>query len=140
MNKTTDDAGGTFVRGPTLTPADALIAWLDKQVLAGEPRLVRLPVILEKGKVGFSTRGARIGASRDAVEIYCNDSKLGVGLADRARSQCRDQDTCAMWLEGYWHGMQDGAYTFAVTKIHARIAPGEVAAASYAEVQGESGN
>jgi hypothetical protein len=140
VNKTPDDAGGTFVRGPSVTPGDKLIAWLDAQTVGGEPRLVRLPVVLSKGPSGFSTRGARIGAAAGALEIHCNDAALGIGLADRARQHCKQAPTCAMWLEGYWRGKQDGDYTFDVMKLHAPIAPDAVEGASFAEVQGDSGN
>jgi len=140
VKMTSNDQGGTFVRGPSVAPGDKLIAWLDQQQRNGEPRLVRLPVILQKGQVGFSTRGARIGTSADAVEVYLMDAALGIGVENRARSQCKGAPQCAMWLEGYWRGKQEGAYQFDVTRVVSAIEPGGLAAASYAEVEGESGN
>lgn len=139
--KMTPEAGsGSFVKGPSVTPGDQLIAWLEQQVFDGEPRLVRLPLVLKKDGYMFSTRGARIGAAEGAVEVYANDAALGIGLADRARSQCKNADSCAMWIEGYWRGKQDGDYTVDVMTVVGPIAADELAAASFAEVQGESGN
>lgn len=131
---------GNFNRGPQVTPAAQLIAWLDSQKRAGEPRLVRLPLVLAKKGPKFSTVGARIGGAADAVTIYADDSKLGIGLADRARSQCKDSPTCAMWCEGFWRGEQDGEYTFEVIAVRDPISEAGLADASYAEVEGESGN
>lgn len=131
---------GSFVRGAAVSPAAALITWLDAQKLGDQPRLLRLPVVLQRGQTGFSTRGAKIGGGADAVEIYVNDAALGIGVAQQARSLCPTEPTCAVWLEGYWRGKQDDAYTFDAMKLHAPIAADAVAAASHAEVEGESGN
>jgi hypothetical protein len=136
MTNMTSDMGGSFLRGSAVTPADQLVAWLDQQVRGGEPLRVRLPVVLANDGFGFSTMGARIGGSADAVTIFVNDAALGIGLAQQARKQCQDEPTCAMWLEGYWRGKQDGEYTFEVTRIHGRIAADALAAATHAEVEG----
>ncbi len=138
VNKKSDGgAAAAFVRGPSTSPGAALITWLDQQVVNGEARLVRLPIVLGKDGPGFSLRGARIGTGGDAVAVYANDSALGVGLADRARTKCKDQPTCAFTCEGYWRGKQGGDYTFDVTKAEP-VDGGAVP--SYAEVEGESGN
>lgn len=138
--KMTPDSPGSFVRGPAVTPAEQLIAWLDSQQRNGEPRLVRLPVVLGKRGPKFSTVGARIGGAPDALTVFVDDAKLGIGLADRARTACKDAPSCALWLEGYWRGQQDGDYTFEVVTVRETIAPEALADASYAEVEGESGN
>lgn len=141
VNKTPDDGGGSFVRGPELTPADKLVAWLDEQKRGGEPKLVRLPISLAKRGPKFSTVGARVGGAADALPVFLDDSALGIGIADRARTQCKDAPTCAMWVEGYWRGKDDaGGYTFQVMTVRDPIAADELATARYAEVQGESGN
>jgi hypothetical protein len=127
-----------FVRGAAVRPVDELIAWLDAQTVNGEPRLLRLPIVLHRGDVGFSLRGARIGRDPDAVEIYVNDASLGIGVADRARTLCPIEATCALWLEGYWRREHDGAYRFDVSKIDEQIAA--LADASHVEVESESGN
>jgi len=137
VNKKPDaGSGAAFVRGASLTPAAQFVAWIEKQTLAGQPRLVRLPVVLAKGSVGFSLRGAKIGSAADAVTVYANDAALGVGLGDRARTQCKDKPTCAFLCEGYWRGKQNGDYTFDVNKAE----PIEGAVVGHAEVEGESGN
>ena len=136
MTKKPDQGGGAFVRGTSVTPTDQLIAWFDQQKRNGEPRLTRVPLVLKKGQVGFSTRGARIGS----LEVYANDAALGMGLADRARSKCKGADQCAFWVEGYWRGKAEDSYQFDVTKVGEPIAVTELAAASFVEVEGESGN
>ena len=140
MKKTPDHGGGAFVRGPSVTPGDALIAWLEQQTSGGEPKLVRLPVVLAHDGFAYTTVGAKIGAGEGAVTIYANDAALGIGLAQQARTQCKDAATCAWWLVGYWRGQQDGDYTFDVMKIDAPISPDALADASHAEVEGDSGN
>jgi hypothetical protein len=136
----TPDSPGSFVRGAALVPADQLIAWLDSQKRGDEPRLLRLPVVLARRGPRFSTVGARVGGGSDALAVVLDDSKLGIGLADRARTACKDAATCALWVEGYWRGESDGAYTFEVVAVRDPIAPDQLASASHAEVQGESGN
>lgn len=136
MNKTPTPPPGPFTRGPGITPADRLIAWLDEQVRDGEPRLVRLPLVLGRGQgPGFSLRGAHIGSAADAVEIRASDSALGIGLADRAATQCGQAPTCAMWVEGYWRGKEDGGYRFDVVYVRDPIAPEAMGSADFVEVE-----
>jgi len=118
-----------FVVGAALRPAEALRAWL----AANEGRRLRLPVVLTRGVVGFSLRGARIGGSADALTIRCDDCALGIGLADRARYVAGDEATCAVWLEGFWRG-EDGDPYLAVFKVGEPISPDELAAAG-AEIE-----
>jgi len=139
MTKRPDPAGGAFVPGAAVTPAAALIAWLDAQQRDGQPRLIRLPIVLARGSVGWSTRGAKIGGAADAVEIFVNDAALGIGLADKAHMLCKADASCAVWLVGYWRGKQDDAYQFDVVKIGERITADAIAAAGHAEVEGQSG-
>jgi hypothetical protein len=131
----TTDSYGTFTRGPSLYPPERLIAWLDNQVKDGRPRLVRLPVILGLGQVNFSIRGANVGTGAYVLELDCNDSALGVGLAERARQACKGQQTCALWLEGRWRGKKDDRFTFDVTRVHAPILPDGLAGADYVQVE-----
>ena len=137
---TPEDGGGTFVRGVAVTPRDQLLVWLGQQVRDGQPRLVRLPFVLRRKGPRFSTSGAKIGGAPDAVEVFLNDAALGIGLADVARTTCKDAETCALWLDGYWKGEEAGAFTFDVMKVGQTIAPDAIAAANFAEVEGESGN
>jgi len=140
MNKTPNKgSGAVFVQGPALVPKDKLVEWLDAQKLDGKPRLVRLPIVLPKGQLGYDISKARIGGAADALEIYANDSALGVGLADRAADQCDDAPTCAFRVEGYWRGKQLAGLQFDVNKAE-RLPPDQLASATFAEVEGESGN
>lgn len=136
----TPDAGDRFVRGPAVTPADKLVAWFEQQKRGSEPRLVRVPLVLAKAGPGFATRGATIGSGAGALSVYANDAALGIGLADRARRECKGATACAMWVEGYWRGKQDGDYTFDVMTVVRTIPADALAQASYVEVEGESGN
>lgn len=132
-------SGGTFVQGAPLTPAKGLIAWFEEQKRDGQPRLTRVPIVLKKGDVGFSPRGARIGGGADAVEVFVSDSALGVGLTNRAR-KCTGE-TCPFLVEGYWRGDEDGAYHYEVRSAGSEpITAAELAAITHAQVEGESGN
>ncbi len=131
----------TFVKGESLTPSASLMTWLESQQRDGKPRLIRLPIVLPKGPRGFDTSKAKLGGSTDAIEVYANDTSLGIGLADRARQACKESGatTCAFRVEGYWKGQQLGGLELDVKKADA-ISPDELAAATFAEVEGESGN
>lgn len=128
---------GEFVRGPPLSPAGELLAWLDQLASQRTPRLVRLPVVLARGAVGFSTSGARLGGAAEAPSLRVDDGKLGIGLADRARAACKDAPTCALWLEGHWRGRHDGAWTFEVLRVGAPLDAAALAAATHVEVEPE---
>jgi hypothetical protein len=139
MNKTTNKGSGAFARGAALTPQNKLVAWLDAQKLDGKPRLLRLPIVLSRGQLGFDISKAKVGAAADALEIYVNDSMMGVGLADRAEDKCGDAATCAFHVEGYWRGKQVGGLQLDINKAEP-LTPEALAAATHAEVEGESGN
>ena len=64
---------------------------------------------------------------------------MGVGLGDRADDKCADAETCAFSVEGYWRGKQTGGLQFDANKAEL-LTPGALAAATHAEVEGESGN
>ena len=141
MNKTVNQgrSSGTFDQGAALSPADKLVEWLDGQQVRGEPRLVRLPIVLDNREGSYNISKAHIGGAPDALEIYANDSALGDGLADRAEYDCPDGPTCAFRVEGYWRGKQNGRYRFDVNKAEILDAAA-LAAVTHAEVEGESGN
>jgi hypothetical protein len=140
MNKTSNKgSGATFERGAALSPPDTLVAWLDSQKRGSEPRLVRLQVVLSRGQVGFDISKAKVGGGADALEIYVNDAGMGVGLGDRADDLCGAAETCAFRVEGYWRGKQTGGLQLDVNKAEPLDAAA-LAAATHAEVEGESGN
>jgi hypothetical protein len=126
------DAGRVFVRGPSVTPGGALIAWLEQE--AGE-RPVRLPLVLKKGVAGYSLRDARIGTAADTVEVDASDSALGIGLADRAATHCKDRSACAFWVEARWRGKQESRFQIDVMRVSAPIEPAALAAPLHAEVE-----
>ena len=119
-----------FVAGVPTDASAALAAWLEARRLDG--RRVRLPIVLVRGVVGFSLRDARIGGGPAPLTIVCDDSALGIGLADRARMGCGDAATCALWLEGHWRGGAERV--FAVVKI-GDVLPAEALAGAVAEVE-----
>jgi hypothetical protein len=128
-----------FVKGAPLTPAKELVAWFEAQRRGGEPRLTRIPIVLQRGQVGFSPRGVRIGSSPDALEVFVSDAALGIGITERAR-QCPDP-TCPFVVEGYWRGDADGGYHYEIRGAgHAPITAEELAAITHAEVEGENDN
>ena len=131
-----DTAVRRFVHGAALSPAGALLVWLEARRIEGGFRRLRLPVVLVRGEAGFSLHDVRIGSGPDALAILCDDCALGVGLADRARQACGDVATCALWLDGYWRGGEERV--FAVVKVGAPISA-EALAAAAAEVEDPPG-
>lgn len=103
--------GSVFKQGVSLSDARAAEAWLGKQ--AG---LVKLPVTVQRGQVGFAGRGAKAGA----LQFRCEDAKLGVSLADRAREQCGAAQTCELWLIGHW-GKDAEGFVLDVTQVGGSI-------------------
>jgi hypothetical protein len=121
FDETDSTSERTFVRGIPTTPVDAVDAWMTSKQVGGKPRLLRLPMFLERGTFGFSAGGAGLGNGPDALEVYCDDLALGIGLAERARQLCDGKQVCALWLEGYWRGSVRGQATFAVTWVEGPI-------------------
>lgn len=121
MNKTAY-VSPPYVRGAAVVDRDALLAWLSTQ-----ERRVRVPAVIARGQVGFTGRGAKIGAL--AVDI--TDYALGVPLSERCRQRAGDAETCAVWLEGRWKGEQEGRFVFEV--VHVGDAISDLAAATHAE-------
>jgi hypothetical protein len=92
------EKGSVFKQGPKTSDAKALLEWLGQQT--GQ---VKLPVTLVRGQVGFSSRGAKAGA----LGFRCEDTALGISLADRARQACGNSATCDLWLIGDWKAGAD---------------------------------
>lgn len=132
MNKTSQRGPApVFEKGIALAPKDALVAWLEKAKLDGKPRLLRAPVVIARGQVGFDISKAKLGE----LEISVDDSAMGVGLADRADEKCGDAPTCAFLVQGYWRG----GGQLHVNKAEP-LSADALAAATFVEVEGESGN
>src|SRR5688572_12206855 len=93
MNKTMGSGSGSqaaFVKGAALTPSNKLVEWMDSQKRGSDARLLRLVVVVPKHMGVFDISKAKLGTSADALEVYANDSALGVGLADRADQKAAD--------------------------------------------------
>lgn len=135
-------SAATFVKGSALSPSKDLLEWLGKQKVNGQPRLLRLPLVLTKGPTGFDVSKARLGNGADALVVYANDASLGVGLAMRANQACKDSGatTCAFWVEGYWNEKSLAGGPELDVKKAEPLAAGDLASATHAEVEGESGN
>jgi hypothetical protein len=132
MNKTSERGSNpVFEKGTSLSPKDKLVEWLDKAKLDGKPRLLRAPIVIGRGQVGFDISKAKLGE----LEISIDDTALGVGLGDRADQKCGDAQTCAFLVQGYWRGGNQ----LAVNKAEP-LAADAFAAATFVEVEGESGN
>ncbi|MEO8701053.1 MAG: hypothetical protein ABI867_13475 [Kofleriaceae bacterium] len=140
MEKTPNETSkASFERGVALTPADKLLTWIEAQKRGTEPRLLRLPIVMAKGQVGFSLRGAKLGTAGDAIEVNLNDSALGIGLGMKSR-KCKTA-VCAFLVEAYWRGKDDtGGNKLAVVKAGEPLSDADLAAITHAEVEGESGN
>lgn len=89
----------TWEKGPPLLPAETLKAWLAKQVDAqGKPRRVRLPVTVTLTPTGVDHRGVVGGGAGLVLEL--DDSFMGVGLADHARSAAKGKPTVTLLVDG----------------------------------------
>lgn len=83
---------------PDVEDAEALEAWLRGE---GNGQVARVPLWVEVSPLGVS--GARVGGA-SGVEVRVDDSRLGVGLADRVRSICAGdeaaarEDACVLWV------------------------------------------
>lgn len=113
--------GSAFRQGASLADRQAALEWLARQ-----QGPVRVAVTLARGPMGFSGRGAKAGA----LELACDDSRLGVSLADRARQACGDAPTCELWLIGTWRAA-DGVLE--VTKVDGAVSPHERALEGFAD-------
>ncbi|MFO0597021.1 MAG: hypothetical protein U0228_17020 [Myxococcaceae bacterium] len=100
--------GSVFNRGPKVSDSKALLAWL-----ATQKGQLKLPAVLTRGDVGFSNRAVKVGG----LSIHAQDAALGVSLADRAQSFCKDAATCEVWLFGTWKGKEGADLVFTVTKV-----------------------
>ena len=128
-----------FERGPSTIPSAGLLSWLEGESRRSIPRLIRLPLILNRGAAGFSLRGARIGPAADAIEVYANDSALGVGLDDRARRSGEEKTSCAFWVDAYWRGEQgEPGFRIDVVNVVSLIDEAALGAANYVEAEDES--
>jgi hypothetical protein len=135
MNKPGSGSQASFVKGVALKPSDKLVAWMDQQKRGKEARLLRLVVVVPTVNGSFNIGKAKIGD----LEVYANDSALGVGLADRADTECAGAASCAFHVEGYWRGKQLGGLQFDVMKAE-YLPADQVGSKGFAEVEGESGN
>ena len=101
--KPTDTPSSLWVAGPSIAPAQSLLAWLDG---VGAGKTITLPVVALVTPLGV--RDASIGTDAMAtltegtILLALDDSRLGVSLADRLREHCDDMGQCAVWIEGIW--------------------------------------
>lgn len=116
------EKGSVFKTGPKLSDPK-LREWLDQQT-----GLVKLPVTLKRGQVGFTSHGAKCGA----VELRADDTKLGISLADRARQACGDAATCQLWLIGNWKPGKEPVLSIA--KVDGTVQPDELAQYAFVQV------
>lgn len=123
--------GVSWERGPALTSStNELVAWFEAETQNGELRLMRVPIVLNKGVTGWSTNGVRIGATR----VHIDDSALGIGIAMRANA-CTEV-TCAFLVEGWWRGSVDGTYEYEIRRASATpMSAAEFAATTHVEVE-----
>ncbi|MBZ0231157.1 MAG: hypothetical protein K8M05_02330, partial [Deltaproteobacteria bacterium] len=108
-----DAMSNSFVPGPSLSPSEPLLAWLQASAQGGERRLLRLPVVVNfanPGRFSFGvcwigTEPATPGASppADAVLLKLDGTGLSVSLVEQVKQKCGDKAlSCALWLDGLW--------------------------------------
>ncbi|MBP9087670.1 MAG: hypothetical protein KBG15_16225 [Kofleriaceae bacterium] len=113
MNKKNEPAPALTVVAHPLLPTAAALTWLQQAQAQGLTFRVPLEVAVSPLGVG----SGHLGFAADRIAVNINDTALGIGLADRARTWCgATATTCAMWVWGQW---QDG--TLVVTKAEGAI-------------------
>lgn len=118
-----------FVHGPSTADLAGLRAWLDRQ-----DGTVRLPVWVTLGAGRATVAKAQVlSPAKEPLAVALDDARLGVSLADRARSACPGADACALWLEGRW-----GEGALGVSRVAGPLKPGQQGGVlfSYLEVPG----
>lgn len=94
--------------GPAILPKAALLTALTTQNATGNRRLWRLPIVIELlPNDDRAYRQAYIAvepsiAKVDRIELWLEDSALGVSLQDRVRQYCPNGGLCSLWVAGYW--------------------------------------
>lgn len=121
-----------FTRGPSIYPADQLLAWLERQKPDVGEVVLRLPVLVTLKPSKMNLASATVGERPDALKIKVNDLSLGVPIAGRMPSLCPGKDACMLWLRGVWRG--GATQEFQVSKVDGVIADADRAAAIYVEV------
>jgi hypothetical protein len=124
---------GTFAPGIALDqPAAALWAAIAAPALAGRRLIVPVQVELELHMV----RRVRLGFGADAPVLPVDDSRLGIGLADRTRQRCPDRTPCTLWLVGVWETASPlGEARFVVRQVGDGIAAGEATGVTHILVE-----
>lgn len=109
-----------------LAPSAAALTWLAKA--QADNTEFRVPVELEVSVMGVS--GGKLGFGNDRIAVKIDDSALGSGLQDRARSWFgATATTGGAWVWARWN---DG--TLVVTKAEGPIKPDEYASATHIHV------
>lgn len=121
-----------YERGPSIYPADQLLAWLEQQKPDLGEIVLRLPVQCTLKPNKMNLLKAQIGDAADALQIKVNDISLGVPVAARMQQLCEDQDTCMLWLRGVWRGGEKKE--FQVSKVDGVISDADKSAATFVEV------
>lgn len=108
-----------------LEPKAQALAWLAKaQANKAE---FRAPVEVRVSALGVE--GGSLGFGSDRIQVKLDDSRLGLGLADRARAFCGQAPTCAIWLWGNWQ-----AGTLVINRVDKAITADERSAATHLHV------
>ena len=114
----------TVAKQPLVPTAQAL-TWLAKA--QADKVEFRAPVEVRVSALGVE--GGSLGFGSDRIPIKLDDSRLGMGLADRTRALCGQAPTCAMWVWGNW---QDG--TLVINRVEKAIKDDERSAATHLHV------
>lgn len=109
----------TFEDGPTTTPADAALRWLED---AGRRRL-RIPVVLDRSGLGIT---ARLGVADDAPKLRLDSGALSLTLDEHVADVCGTREHCTVWLEGTWGALVPSpldppGHVFAVRKVVGQV-------------------
>jgi len=128
---------GTFVAGPAVKPAPALLTWLEANARteSGARPMIRLPVVVhweDEYRFGFDEvfAGSDYADRANLLKLQLDDGAMGDPIVDDIREACPKERTwCALWIDGHWGQLVEdpdflepgGGHPFAVRRIHEYI-------------------
>ena len=102
-----------FLKGPSVQPPKALLAWLRSTERSSRARpVLRVPVVIPRGgHTQFEVQDPFIEGTGDPageppIYLDLDDTRMGIPLSQHLIERCRDDEgRCHVWLEGQWGAM-----------------------------------
>ena len=121
-----------FERGPSIYPADQLLAWLEQQKPDVGEIVIRLPVLVTLKPNRMYLKSATVGDQPGALAIKVNDTGMRLPIVGKWNELCGSEvDTCMLLLRGTWRGGE--LKEFQVSSVDGVIA--DAGQATFAEIR-----